>query len=120
GPPPPARMQTLDVTIVGGEIVGLATAYRLLQARPELRTGVLEKEPQIAQHQTGHNSGVLHSGIYYAPGSQKAVNCREGKRAMERFCQEQGIAYEICGKVIVATADEELGPLERIFQRGRE
>jgi L-2-hydroxyglutarate oxidase len=113
-------MQTFDVTVIGGGIVGLATAYRLLEGRPDLRTALLEKEPQLGQHQTGHNSGVLHSGIYYQPGSQKAINCREGKRAMERFCSEQGIAYEICGKVIVATETRELAALERILERGKQ
>jgi L-2-hydroxyglutarate oxidase len=113
-------MQTFDVLVIGGGIVGLATTYRLLQCRPDLRTAVLEKEPLLGRHQSGHNSGVLHSGIYYQPGSQKAINCREGKRAMERFCAEQGIAYDICGKVIVATETRELAALERILQRGEQ
>ncbi len=111
-------MQT-DFVIVGGGIVGLATAYQLLQRNPERRGIVLEKEPSLAQHQTGHNSGVLHSGIYYKPGSLKAINCREGKRAMETFCQEHGIDFDICGKVIVAVDDAELPALERIFERGQ-
>jgi L-2-hydroxyglutarate oxidase len=112
-------MQTADVAIVGGGIVGLATAYRFTERFPGRRVVVLEKEAAIAQHQTGHNSGVLHSGIYYKPGSLKAINCREGKRAMEEFCAAEGIDYDICGKVIVALGDEELPALERIFERGR-
>ncbi len=80
---------------------------------------VLEKEAELAHHQTGHNSGVLHSGIYYKPGSLKAINCRAGKKAMEEFCAAEGIPYEICGKVIVAVDDAELPALERIFERGQ-
>jgi L-2-hydroxyglutarate oxidase len=113
-------MKAFDVIIVGGGIVGLATTFRLIQQRSNLRVAVLEKESQLALHQTGHNSGVLHSGIYYQPGSLKAMNCRAGKLAMEQFCREQQIDYEICGKVIVATAANELPALERIYQRGQQ
>ncbi|HUG89450.1 MAG TPA: L-2-hydroxyglutarate oxidase [Planctomycetaceae bacterium] len=129
-------MDTLraDVAIIGGGIVGLATAYQLAcrptgvspsagnGPRPGLRpctVVVLEKEPELAAHQTGHNSGVLHSGIYYKPGSLKAVNCREGKLAMEAFCRAEGIPFEICGKVIVAVDESELPALERIHERGQ-
>lgn len=108
-----------DVAIIGGGIVGLATAYRLLQARPETQVIVLEKEAEVARHQTGHNSGVLHSGIYYQPGSQKALLCRAGKRAMEEFCAQENLPFEICGKVIVAVDERELPALERILERGR-
>ena len=108
-----------DVAIVGGGIVGLATAWQLVRRYPRLRPIVLEKEPRIAEHQTGHNSGVLHSGIYYKPGSLKALNCRTGKRAMEEFCAEHGVPYEICGKVIVATNEAELPQLETIYSRGQ-
>ena len=97
-----------DIGIVGGGIVGLATAYQLSQKFPKLSVAVIEKESSLAQHQTGHNSGVLHSGIYYKPGSLKAINCRQGKKAMEQFCQEQGIDFELCGKIIVALNDESL------------
>ena len=112
-------MQQSDVLIIGGGIVGLATAYRLMQRHPGTRITVLEKEPDLAHHQTGHNSGVLHSGIYYKPGSLKAINCREGKKAMEAFCDEQGIEYDICGKVIVALDEKEAGRLQAIYERGQ-
>jgi L-2-hydroxyglutarate oxidase len=109
----------IDVLVVGGGILGLATSHRLLAQRPGTSIVVLEKEPAIARHQTGRNSGVLHSGIYYKPGSLKAANCRVGKSAMERFCAEEGIPYEICGKVIVAVADAERPRLEALLERGR-
>jgi L-2-hydroxyglutarate oxidase len=112
-------MPQTNVAIVGGGIVGLATAYRLTQQYPQCRVVILEKEDQLGQHQTGHNSGVLHSGIYYKPGSLKALNCREGKKAMEAFCAAEGIPYEICGKVIVATGEDELPALQRIYERGQ-
>lgn len=108
-----------DIAIVGGGIVGLATAYRLLEHSPGLRVVVLEKEARLGAHQTGHNSGVLHSGIYYRPGSLRALNCREGKRAMEEFCRREGIPFELCGKVIVAVEERELPILERIYERGQ-
>jgi L-2-hydroxyglutarate oxidase len=114
-----AVMQQAAVGIIGGGILGLATAYRLTQRFPQRRVVILEKEAELAQHQTGHNSGVLHSGIYYKPGSLKATNCREGKKAMEAFCAAEGIDYEICGKVIVATHDGELPALQRIYERGQ-
>ena len=85
-----------------------------------LRLAVVEKESQMAKHQTGHNSGVLHTGIYYKPGSLKAINCRKGKLAMEQFCREQGIEHELCGKIIVALKDEEVHRLQNIYQRGQE
>ena len=112
-------MISTDVAIIGGGIVGLATAYQLTRELPGRRVAVLEKEPELAVHQTGHNSGVLHSGIYYKPGSLKAINCRQGKRLMEEFCAAEGIAYEICGKVIVALDESELPAMERIFERGQ-
>jgi L-2-hydroxyglutarate oxidase len=109
----------IDVLVVGGGILGLATADRLLAQRPDTSIVVLEKERTIALHQTGRNSGVLHSGIYYKPGSLKAVNCRAGKSAMERFCADEGIPYEICGKVIVAVEEKERARLEALLVRGR-
>ena len=108
-----------DVCIIGGGIVGLATAYRLTEKYPDKRVVVLEKESRVAVHQTGHNSGVLHSGIYYKPNSLKAVNCRQGKLAMESFCREQEIDHDICGKVIVALDDDEIPRMEKIFERGQ-
>src|SRR5438105_3597485 len=105
-------METVDVAIVGGGIVGLATAYNLMRSFPAKKLLVLEKEARLAEHQTGRNSGVLHSGIYYRPGSLKAINCRAGKKAMEAFCAEHGIPFEICGKVIVATREDEIPRLQ--------
>src|SRR5437016_917180 len=113
-------MAEFQVAIIGGGIVGMATAWQLTQRYPRLRALVLEKEAAVGEHQTGHNSGVLHSGIYYKPGSLKAVNCRDGKRAMEEFCAAHGIAYEICGKVIVALNEHELPHLARIYERGQQ
>ena len=113
-------MTHAQVAIVGGGIVGLATAWQLVLRYPRLRVMVLEKESAVGEHQTGHNSGVLHSGIYYKPGSLRAVNCRAGKRAMEEFCAEHGVPYEICGKVIVAVNDSELVQLDRILDRGKQ
>ena len=109
-----------DFGIIGGGIVGLATAYQLSQKFPKLSVAVIEKESSLAKHQTGHNSGVLHSGIYYKPGSLKAINCRQGKKAMEKFCKEQDIDFELCGKIIVALNDEEVPRMQNIFQRGQE
>ena len=109
-----------DVAIIGGGIVGLATAYQLSKKFPKLSVAVIEKESSLAKHQTGHNSGVLHSGIYYKPGSLKAINCRQGKKAMEKFCEEQNIDFELCGKIIVALNDEEVPRMQNIFQRGQE
>lgn len=111
-------MQQTDVAIIGGGIVGLATAYRLLERFPGRKVTILEKEREVAQHQTGHNSGVLHSGIYYKPGSLRATNCREGKLAMEEFCRKENIPFDRCGKVIVAVSEKEIPQLELIYERG--
>jgi L-2-hydroxyglutarate oxidase len=112
-------MLSTDVMIVGGGIVGLATAYHLTRDFPGRSVTIVEKESQLAQHQTGHNSGVLHSGIYYNPGSLRAINCRAGKVVMEQFCAAENIPYEICGKVIVAVSESELPALARIYERGQ-
>lgn len=107
-----------DVAIVGGGIVGLATGMKLLDQYPHLKLVILEKEDRLAMHQTGHNSGVIHSGIYYKPGSLKARLCVRGKQELLRFCDEHGIPYNLCGKVIVALNEGELGRLEDLYQRG--
>jgi L-2-hydroxyglutarate oxidase len=107
-----------DFAVIGGGIVGLSTARALLERHPGSRLAVLEKEGGWARHQTGHNSGVIHSGIYYKPGSLKARFCLEGARALVEFCRERGIEYEICGKVIVATKPDELPLLDGLHERG--
>lgn len=109
-----------DVTIIGGGIVGLATAYNILLRKPETRLLLLEKESGIARHQTGNNSGVIHSGIYYKPGSLKAKNCIEGYHQLLEFANKHEIPYDLCGKIIVATLPEELPGLETLCQRGVE
>ncbi|MCY4439101.1 MAG: L-2-hydroxyglutarate oxidase [Deltaproteobacteria bacterium] len=110
-------MEKFDLTIIGGGIVGLATAMRMVRDHPGLRCALLEKETDLGTHQTGHNSGVLHSGIYYRPGSVKAQTCVAGKEALLEFCDEHGIHYDLCGKVIVATRPEELPRLEELHRR---
>jgi len=109
-----------DFAIVGGGIVGLSTSMALGERYPKAKILVLEKENQVAFHQTGNNSGVIHSGIYYKPGSFKARFSREGCRSMVQFCQEHGIDHEVCGKVIVATSPEQLPRLENLYKRGLE
>lgn len=111
---------TYDCAIIGGGIVGLATALTLLHQRPGSRVIVLEKEQDVALHQTGRNSGVIHSGIYYKPGSLKARMAREGNRSMRAFCSDHGIAFDICGKLIVATHVDEFLALENLFERARQ
>jgi L-2-hydroxyglutarate oxidase len=106
-----------DVVIVGGGIVGLATALRLTEARPGLRIAILEKEEELATHQSGHNSGVLHAGLYYAPGSLKARLCREGKAALEAFAEAHAIPFERCGKLVVALDERELERLAALRER---
>ena len=107
-----------DVVVVGGGIVGLATAYAVLKKNPKTKLVVLEKESQVGAHQTRHNSGVIHSGLYYKPGSLKAKNCLDGYTRLLQFCRENNIAHEICGKVVVATSQTELAQLEMLHQRG--
>jgi L-2-hydroxyglutarate oxidase len=107
-----------DVTVIGGGIVGLATALALSERHPGARLVVLEKEAGLARHQSGHNSGVIHSGIYYKPGSYKARQCVEGARLLTEFCDAHGIRYERCGKVIVATDEAELPRLQALHERG--
>jgi L-2-hydroxyglutarate oxidase len=107
-----------DVIIIGGGIVGLATAYKLSLRYPQILIAILEKEQTLASHQTGHNSGVIHSGIYYKPGSAKAKTCVQGRRELVEFAQQHGVPFEICGKVIVATRQRELDRLEKILRNG--
>lgn len=109
-----------DTIIVGGGIVGLATAFRLLQERPKTRVLLIEKEARLAAHQTGNNSGVLHSGLYYQPGSEKARLSVSGLKEMIAFCREHGVAFDQCGKIVVATCQNELASLENLWQRGND
>jgi (S)-2-hydroxyglutarate dehydrogenase len=109
-----------DIVVIGGGIVGLATALRLKETRPELKIALLEKENKLAAHQTGHNSGVIHSGIYYKPGSLKATNCINGYHQLIDFCKKNDVKYDLCGKIIVATSEEEIPLLENIYNRGIE
>lgn len=112
-------MDVYDLAVVGAGIVGLATARELLNRRAGLRLAIIEKEPRISTHQSGHNSGVIHSGIYYAPGSLKARLCVAGAREMYAYCERRGIPTERCGKVIVATDESELGRLQDLYERGK-
>lgn len=107
-----------DFLVVGGGLVGLATAWQLVRRFPDASLTLLEKESAVGQHQSGRNSGVIHSGIYYKPGSLKARCCRDGKLLLESFCQQEGIAYDMCGKIIVAVDESEIQRLENIFERG--
>jgi L-2-hydroxyglutarate oxidase len=109
-----------DIAIIGGGIVGAATFYKVQKQNPTLLIALFEKEEILADHQTGHNSGVLHSGLYYKPGSLKAKNCIEGRKELVEFAKEHGIAHDVCGKVVVATHESELANMERIYQTGLE
>ncbi len=111
-------LQSADIVVVGGGIVGVATAERASAQFPSQKVVLLEKEPTLAFHQTGRNSGVIHSGIYYKPGSLKAQLCRDGRKALLAFCKARGLPFELCGKVIVATSDDELPRLNTLFERG--
>lgn len=112
--------QVFDIAIIGGGIVGAATFYRIQQHHPDLKIILLEKEGHLAPHQTGNNSGVLHSGLYYKPGSLKAKNCVEGRKALVQFAAENKIPYDVCGKIVVATDEAEIPFLEKIYQTGIE
>ena len=109
-----------DIIIIGGGIVGLATGLKIKESKPELKVAILEKENELAKHQTGNNSGVIHSGLYYKPGSLKATNCIEGYHQLIKFCEEENIPFEITGKVVVATRKEQIPILNGLFQRGLE
>ncbi len=112
--------KSFDIAIIGGGIVGLAMAYALSKKQTGQSLLLIEAEPAFASHQTGHNSGVIHSGLYYKPGSSKARNCAEGREAMYRFCSDYGIPHEACGKIVVATKKEEIPALENLYERGVE
>ena len=107
-----------NVIIIGGGVVGLGVALEITRRFPHLRLLLLEKEDRVARHQSGHNSGVIHSGLYYKPGSLKARLCVTGAAAMVEFCREHNLPYEVCGKVVVATEAEELPRLEELRKRG--
>ena len=107
-----------DLTIIGGGIVGLATALKITAAHPNVRLLILEKEAGLSRHQTGNNSGVIHSGLYYRPGSLKARTCVTGRKALLEFCDEHAVPYEICGKLVVAISEQELPRLEELHRRG--
>ena len=112
--------QIFDYVVIGGGIVGAATAYKLSLKFPDKRIGIIEKEPELGAHQTGRNSGVIHSGIYYSPGSSKAENCRNGREQLVAFAKSHHIEHQICGKIIVATKKSETPVLEAIFKKGLE
>lgn len=107
-----------DITIVGGGIVGAATAYKIQIKHPNLKILVIEKEEKLANHQTGNNSGVIHSGLYYKPGSAKAKNCVDGRKQLVKFAQEHNIKHDVCGKVVVAVEENELPFMDKIFDNG--
>ena len=109
-----------DVIVIGGGIVGLATALKIKEKRPSVRLLLIEKEEAVAKHQTGHNSGVIHSGLYYKPGSLKAINCIEGYQMLIDFAEKEGIKYDLCGKVVVATRPEHIPILDGLYERGQQ
>src|SRR5271156_3009454 len=108
-----------DVAVIGAGIVGLAVGLQLIRKNPDLKVIILDKENEVASHQTGHNSGVIHSGLYYKPGSLKARLCVEGSAAMIRFCEDHAIPHDVCGKIIVATEEREIPGLNELLRRGR-
>ncbi|NOQ72585.1 MAG: L-2-hydroxyglutarate oxidase [Crocinitomix sp.] len=110
--------ETFDVAIIGGGIVGAATLYKLQLRNPDLKIVLIEKEPKLAGHQTGHNSGVIHSGLYYKPGSLKAENCIKGRHELVAFSKEYGVDHDVCGKVVIATKESELPFMDKIFANG--
>ena len=114
------KNMSFDIAIIGGGIVGAATFYKIQKRNPLLKLALFEKEDTLAAHQTGHNSGVIHSGLYYKPGSLKARNCIEGRHELVDFAKTHGIDHDVCGKVVVATDKNELSNMDRIFDIGSE
>lgn len=112
--------QEFDIAIIGGGIVGVATLFQLQQRHPSKSIVLIEKEEELAVHQTGHNSGVIHSGLYYKPGSLKAINCMKGREGLVEFCKKYGVDHDVCGKVVVATDEKEVPYMEKILETGRE
>lgn len=112
-------MKQFDITIIGGGIVGAAAAYKIQKKHPELKILLIEKEDRLSSHQTGHNSGVIHSGLYYTPGSKKAINCIKGRDEIVAFAKEHNIAHDVCGKVVVATREDEIPRMEGIMETGK-
>jgi L-2-hydroxyglutarate oxidase len=112
------QKMTYDIIIVGGGIVGLATGLKIKQEKPDLKVAILEKESEVAKHQTGNNSGVIHSGLYYKPGSLKATNCINGYHELINFCEEENVPFELTGKVVVATRHEQVPILNGLLERG--
>ena len=111
---------TYDIAIIGGGIVGAATLYKVQKQNPNLKIVLIEKEAKLADHQTGHNSGVIHSGLYYKPGSLKAKNCIQGRHELVAFAKEHNIDHDVCGKVVIATDESELPEMKKIFNIGLE
>lgn len=111
-------MQHYDIAIIGGGIVGSATLFKLQKKFPQKNILLIEKEKELAAHQTGHNSGVIHSGLYYTPGSKKAINCVKGRKELVAFAQEHNVAHDVCGKIVVATDESELPFMDKIFENG--
>ena len=107
-----------DIVVIGSGIVGLATSVKLKAQKPDLKIAILEKENGVVKHQTSNNSGVMHAGVYYKPGSLKAVNCRKGYQMLIDFCDKENVKYDLCGKLIVATGKDELPRLENLWDRG--
>src|SRR6478735_9811880 len=110
-------MERADVAVVGGGIVGLATARAILRADPRRTVVVIEKEATVGAHQSGRNSGVIHAGVYYKPGSEKARLCTAGRLSMIEYCREHGIDHAVCGKLVVAVTADEIGRMDDLFQR---
>lgn len=109
-----------DILVIGGGVVGLATGFQLLQGNPSLKVAIVEKETSVARHQTGNNSGVIHSGLYYKPGSLKALNCTRGYHLLLDFCRKHEVPFELCGKIIVATEEREIPMLQTLYERGQQ